>query len=68
MTKLWMVVLITDSLVIRLKVILVLSLHVIKEDIIILVNPGEVRPIVHFIERHFLQSSVIHEFVGFPFV
>ena len=66
MPKLWMVVLITNAYVIWLKMILVLSLHVIKEDILILVCSWEMRSVVHLIKRYLLQSSIV-QFISLSF-
>lgn len=63
-----MVVLITNSDVVRLEMIFVLALHVIEEDAIISFSSGVVRSVVHLVERNFLQGSVVHVLVSLAFV
>ena len=58
-----MVVLISLSKVIWLKMIFILSLDIIEENFFIFIGSREMRSIVHFIERDLLESSVIHLFL-----
>lgn len=63
-----MVVLITLSKVIWLKMTFILSLDIIEENFFIFISSWEMRSIVHFIERDLLESSVIHLFLVFSLV
>lgn len=41
--------------------VLVVRRHVIEEDLFVLLSiPREMGSVVHFVERHLLQSSIVH--------
>ena len=66
MTKLWTVVLITNPLVIRLNVVLVLSLDVVKEDpIILLYIPREMGTVVHLVGGDLLERPIVELLLSF---